>query len=279
MNDLIVWATGWDDDGNKRLASTLLNMGVPNVDTHCDFTKHEPDNYNVCIKESIARGFKYAQFIDSDVEVPHRETILALYNFIASTSDAGSVRPWRSGETPMPYQVPSPWYVDDNTAMMFRLDIGVFFDEEFLFTGWSDLDFGSEIEFRGYKNYNDRRWPVMHNLARSRGHTKSTCLQAMKKRNKLIVDYKWWWCGRENWRGVESFNSTIPVEKRIPTMQQIVSMSNEDQHTLAESIDPEHTQIYRKDQRWPNIPNLAWLNPLIVGYSTRERFRNEYGYG
>jgi len=156
------------------------------------------------------------------------------------------------------------------------LNMGIWFDEELLFTGWSDIDFGSEIEHAGFKNYNDRRYPVRHNLERSVAHSASTFLEAMKKRNKLIVDYKWWKCGRDNWLGVEAYNATLPIEERIPSMNMVAAMSDERQALFADSIHPEHAQIFLKDGEV--MPNLTWKNPLIVGYNHRQVWKEKYGY-
>ncbi len=279
MDDLIVWISGWDAAGNKKLAEQLsLWGGIPHVHTHCDFSKHEPENYNICILESIQAGFKYILFADSDVEFIHQETIPKMYESITGNRypKMGSIRPWRKGEEAQPSFGLEEKYVDDNTAMMFRLDMGVWFDEEFLFTGWSDYDVGLEIEYKGWKNYSDRRYPVKHYMDRSNAHSKSTCLLALKKRNKLILDYKWWMCGRDKWCGIELFNETLPLERRVPTMQQIVAMSDENQHLFSESVSPEHHNIWVKDGH--EDPNLVWENPIIVGYNTRERFEREHGY-
>lgn len=276
MDDLAVWISGWDTEGNEGLARQLVDIGIPHVFTHCDKTKHEPENYNYCIRESIRMGFKYIEFLDSDVEVLHDKTIPTLYERLMSTPKAGSIRPWRCGEHIEPWAVLEDKYVDDNTAMMFRLDMGIWFDEELLFTGWSDVDFGSEIEYAGYRNYSDKRYPVRHDLGRTAEHSKSTFLEAMKKRNKLIVDYKWWKGKRENWSGVEAYNAILPLDERIPSMNMIAAMSDENQRLFADSIHGEHAQIFLKDGEI--MPNLSWKNPLICGYNHRQAWREKYGY-
>ena len=276
MDDLAVWISGWDSVGNKCLAAQLIDWGIPHVFTHCDKTKHEPENYNFCIGRSISLGFKYIEFLDSDVSVLHRETIPKLYEVITTRDRAGSVRPWRFGEAMLASAALEEKYVDDNTAMMFRLDMGLWFDEELLFTGWSDVDAGSEIEYLGYKNFSDRRYPVHHDMSRSCAHSQSTFLEAMKKRNKLIVDYKWWKCGRKDWHGVESYNATLPVDERIPSMNEIAAASDEKQRLFADSVHPEHGQIFLKDGEIH--PNPHWKNPWIVGYNFREQWKERHGY-
>lgn len=280
MNDLAVWVSGWDAEGNERLASQLRSWNIPHVFTWCNFEKHEPQNYNHCIDESVRMGYKYILISDSDVTYAHQETIPAMYDSIINIPQCGSIRPWRQGEKPEPDAKLDLKYVDDNTSMLMRLDIGARYDEIYLFTGWSDLEIGMEIERLGYWNMSDRRWPVSHDPTRSRSHNKSSALDALKKRNKLIHDWKWWGWGYDRWTnsgGLDGFNAEMPIEKRIPSMQQIIAYSNEDQKIWGDSICPEHHQIWVKDHR--ENPNLTWLNPLIVGYSTRDKFCQEHGYG
>lgn len=278
MNDLAVWVLGWNETGNDGLAERLRAWGkVPNVFTYCNYGGGEPENYNHCIRESERMGFQYIMALDSDVEIIHTETIPAMYEWINTHEKAGSIRPWRKGEPAQSqHYPPEVKYVEDSTAMLWRIGIGVYMDEEFAYTGWCDLDLGLQLEQSGYQNYNDRRYPVMHNMDGSNSHSRSSVLQAIKKRNKLLLDFKWYKVGIKNWRGVDSYNRSVPIDERIPTVNQIVAMSNESQELFQQSVSPEHAQIWHKDGRVN--PNLSWRNPLVVGYSTREKFEKEYGY-
>lgn len=276
MDDLIVWVTGWGD--NESLAERLRTWGkIPHVITYQNFGAGESTNYNHMIHLSESQGYRFILVTDTDVNFLHDQTIPKMYEWLRDNNEAGSIRPWRNGEPAQSaHYPPEKKYVEDGTAMMWRLKTGMYYDEEFLFTGWSDLDAGNELEYRGYANYNDRRYPVLHDRAGSNSHVYSSFLNAAKKRNKLILDFKWHLVGRERWAGVECYNSSASLEKRIPTINQLASYSNEQQEAFGQSVSPEHHQIWVKDHH--DNPNLVWMNPVIVGYSTREKFEREYGY-
>lgn len=274
MNDLSVFVVGWRN--NDPLAHQLREQGIPHVFTYCDHYKGEAEVYNWCFRESERLGYKYVLITDSDVSFLHRETIPKMYEWMEKTPNAGSIRPWRKGERPEPYVLPEEKYIDDSTATMFRLGIGAYMDEEFVYTGWADLDLGVEIESLGYKNYNDRRYPVSHNMDGSNRHSQSSIIQAIKKANKLRLDFKRYKVGINNWKGTKAYNDSVSPEERIPTMNQLVYYSDEDQKLFQESVSPEHHQIWVKDGHIN--PNLTWKNPVIVGYSTRDLFEKEHGY-
>lgn len=278
MNDLATWCVGWNIAGNEQLAEHLRNWGgIPHVFTYCNYAGSEAQNYNRVIRESEGMGFNYILVVDSDVVFNYRETIPEMYKWLAENPKAGSIRPWRKGEPAQSqHYPPEVKYVEDGTALMWRLKTGMYYDEEFAFTGWSDLDAGNELDHLGYVNYSDRRYPVLHDMTGSNNHVNSSCLNALKKRNKLILDFKWHLVGRKNWRGVEAYNETALLEKRIPTVNQIISYTNEQQEMFGQSCSPEHMQIWIKDSH--ENPNLVWLNPIIVGYSTREEFERTHGY-
>ena len=279
MNDLAVWIIGWDESGNERIAGRLRTWGaIPNVFTYTNYAGGEAENYNHCIRWSEEHGYKYMMGLDADVEIIHDKTIPEMYKWISSTPDCGSIRPCREGEeAQVSSYPPQVKYVDDGTALMWRLGIGAYWCEEMPFTGWCDLEFGKELEYLGYKNYHDRRWPVSHSRVGSNSHGSSNILQALKKRNKLLHDIKWYVVGRANWKGIEVYNATVPVEKRIPTVNQLVAYSNIDQDRFNQSVHPEHIPIFIKDNR-KEWPNLYWENPIICGRDTRVEFFNKYGY-
>jgi hypothetical protein len=278
MDDLAVWIIGWNEKGNEQLAERLRNWGgVPHVFTYTNYAEGESTNYNRCIRWSEENGFKYMMALDADVEVRYSETIPEMYKFLIITEKAGSIRPWRKGEeAQVSSYPPEEKYIEDGTALMWRINTGIYWSEELPYTGWQDLEFGCEMTYHGYKHYNDRRYPVYHNMAGSNAHSVSSILQAIKKRNKLIHDVKWYAVGRGNWQGVEAYNASVPLEKRIPTVNQLMCYSNEDQERFQQSISPEHHQIWVKDNH--ANPNLCWENPIVVGYSTRERFQQTHGY-
>lgn len=277
MNDLAVWIIGWDEAGNDRLADRLRTWGgIPNVFTYSNFSGGESENYNHCIRQSEERGFQFMMGLDADVEIIYQQTIPEMHKWISTTSDCGTIRPWREGEHCLPNAPVEVKYIDDGTALMWRMSTKIYWSEELMFTGWSDLEFGKEMEYHGYKNYHDRRWPVNHKRDGSHRHSSSNILQAIKKRNKLIHDVKWYIVGRDKWQGVEIYNLSVPIEKRIPTINQLVSYSNEDQDRFNQSVSPEHHPIWVKDGH--ENPNFVWKNPVIVGYSTREEFERSHGY-
>jgi hypothetical protein len=276
MDDLAVWVTGWGN--NEAFAERLKKEHeLPRVFTYQNFGAGEAENYNRMIESSERLGFRFILVTDTDVEFPHQETIPKMYEWLRDNDKAGSIRPWRNGEPAQSaHYPPDKKYVEDGTAMMWRLRTGMYYDEEFLFTGWLDLDAGNELEHLGYTNYSDRRWPVLHDRAGSNSHVHSSFLNAAKKRNKLILDFKWYLVGRDRWEGADRYNASVSVERRIPTINQLAAYSNVQQDIFGQSISPEHHQIWVKDGH--ENPNLVWMNPLIVGYSTRDEFDKEHGY-
>lgn len=280
MKDLAVWCIGWNEKGNETLAEKLRNWGgVPNVFTYCNYSAGESANYNHVIRESERMGFGYILVTDSDVQFLYRETIPAMYEFLTSNyyPNMGSIRPWRKGEEKQDQQYPPERkYLEDGTALMWRLNTGAYYDTEFSFTAWGDYDFGNELQYLGYGNYSDRRYPVMHDMAGSNSHNKSSALNALKKRNKLLLDTKWYFVGRDKWHGVEAYNATVPIEKRIPTVNQIIAYSNENQELFQSSVSVEHHDIWVKDGR--QNPNSVWSNPVITGINTRDLWEQQYGY-
>lgn len=203
MNDLVVYVTGWGD--NESLARKIRDFGVPHVFTFCDRYHGESENYNHCFREAEANGFNFILITDSDVDFRCSQTIPEMYKSISEHGDWGSIRPWRQGEHAIPSGHVFEKYMEDGTAAIWRLRVA-YCDEEFLFTGWMDYDLGNEMQYHGYKNMNDRRYPVLHDMRGSNAHSRSPILQALKKRNKLILDNKWWVVGRRDWRGVEAYN-------------------------------------------------------------------------
>lgn len=279
MNDLACWIMGWNEAGNERLAERLRGWGnVPNVFTRCCFYMSEAQNYDYVMRWSEQNDFHYILVADSDIEFLHRETIPKMYEWLSSNKDAGSIRPWRKGEPAQPSQYPPDVkYIEDGSALMWRLNTGAYYDQEYAFTAWGDMDFGEELEYRGFKNYSDRRYPVMHDMTGSNSHGRSSALNALKKRNKLIYDFKWWLIGRDKWQGVEAYNATVPIEKRIPTVNQIIAYSDEDQELFQSQVSVEHHRIWMKDSR--KNPNLeTWENPVITGIRTRDIWEVEHGY-
>ena len=97
MNDLAVFIIGWDEAGIQRLAAQLKGY-VPSVFTYTNVYHSESENYNHCIRLAEEKSFHYMMGLDADVEVIYKETVPMLYEWITTTPDCGSVRPWRNGE-------------------------------------------------------------------------------------------------------------------------------------------------------------------------------------
>lgn len=276
MDDTLVVVTSWDVGANDRLANTFRAWKYPHVETVCDKTNHESVTLNKIIRGARDRGFKYLALADADIRYDHEQTIRLMRDYLESHPASGVIRPWCQGENAGSNHDVTEKYIEDGTGWVFRLDMGGWtptFDEEFLGTGWSDMDIGMEIAHRGFKTMHDRRYPVFHKAG---GTTKNPFITAVGKRNKLILDFKWHKVGRDRWQGVEWYNSTVPDDEKIPTFFELMSWRTDDLERFQQSISPEHAQIFKKDVR--ENPNLIWHNPLLVGYSTREKFHTEHGY-
>jgi len=175
------------------------------------------------------------------------------------------------GELAEPDAVPYEFYLQDGTALLLRLDINGWlpaFDEEFLFTGWSDLDIGENIKHHGGLVMNDKRYPVKHDLGNTRRRAQCSYLMAMERRSRLILSLKWFVVGIQKWHGVDDYNKTVPRIKQVPSMYELATYTDDDLETWWRSIHPEHPQIWRMDKELDPVD--YWENPILGGRNIRE---------
>jgi hypothetical protein len=272
MEDLAIYIMDWDEEGIAAMKEQFMGWGYPNIFSRCDRTKHETENMNLTHLAAAEAGFKYYHMANADVVYNHQETIPALYDYIKERPDVGAIHPWVQGEEPLPHAVPYDAYLQDATGITLRLNMNGWvpvYDEEYLGTGWSDLDLGEEILYRGFRILNDRRWPVRHNMGNTKRRDEKSFLKALERRSRLILSAKWWWVGRADWKGAEAYNATVPVEKQIPSMNLLMNYTDTELETFWRSIHPEHPQIRRQSNTIDH--NDYWENPIIVGYSTRDK--------
>lgn len=275
MRDLAIWVLGWDDEGVARQVKMFQSQGYPNVFYLVDRNHHETENLNRTIDMTAERGLKFWHMANDDVEYLCPETIPAMYDYIKARPDVGAIHPWIEGERPEPLAEPYDFYLQDATAILARVEINGWmlqWDEEFLFTGWSDLSLSFEINRHGGKIMNDRRYPVKHNLGNTKRRSQKPFLMAMERRNRLILTAKYDIVGVEKWRGVEEYNKTIPREKQIPTMFEIANYTAEEQELLWRSVVYEHPPIYKMNGEID--PTMYWENPVITGRNIREMWES-----
>jgi len=207
---------------------------------------------------------------NDDVEYRYAETIPAMYDWLETHPDTGLIHPWTRGEEADPYAIPYDFYVQDATGVTVRLDLNghlPLFDEEYLYVGWADLDYGEIIKHLGFRTVNDRRFPVKHDLGNSSARSKKSFLMAMERRNRLILSAKWWIVGIDKWRGIEAYNQSLPPHKKIPTQNELANYTNEQLEQFWRSIHFEHPQIHKMNGTLD--PNEYWENPVLGGRNMR----------
>lgn len=199
-------------------------------------------------------GYDYAWLLTPDLIISYPETPYQMAEWLDEHPDVAVLIPNREGE-PRNFGGFEPYdkYLADGTAMIFRLSIGIRFDEEFIFTGWSDLDFGNEVEYQGYKVQVDPRTSVIKR-ATPYGSW-SSFRAAYNARNRLLLEAKWHWAGRDGWRGVENWNEQNP-ERKIPSMFELAWYSETRLDKFAEGVNMEHPQILIKDGQ--DSGNVDW---------------------
>lgn len=200
--------------------------------------------------------FEYLWFLTSDLEIMYPETPHLMIDYMQRNPEVGAMMPNREGERYVGGHGPYKKYLEDGTALMYRMSVGARYDEELLFTGWSDLDFGGEIEKAGYEIWVDPRTCV--NKHPTPYGSWSAFRIAYNARNRLILEAKWYWCGRGKWAGVESWNVNNP-ERRIPTVFELAFWDEQRLERFAKSVNMEHPQILIKDGQ--DSGNINWRCP------------------
>ena len=288
MNDLAIWILDWDEEGIQKMKEQF-EAWYPDagIFTYCNRNADETTNMNHSVKESARMGFAYYHMANADVVYRYQETIPILYKWLVEHSDTALIHPFTQGEDAQPFADPYEFYLQDATGATYRLDMTdtrtgekwlPLYDEEYLATGWSDLDFGEEIMWRtGLILMNDRRYPVKHIMGNTRRRDQKSYLKAMERRNRLILQAKWHWAGRDNWKGVEAYNTTVQLSKKIPTRFELMNYTDDELQKFWRSVCPEHPRIWQMDGRLD--PNDFWDNPIVTGYDSRKKFQDKYGYG
>lgn len=186
----------------------------------------------------------YAYFV-TDEEIIYPETVRWMAEWLDEHPDVGLIRPNIEGE-PRNFGGYEPYdkYLSDGTSIIIRKSTGVRFDEEFLFTGWSDLDIGEEMMHQGFKVQVDPRTSVLKQPTHYANF--STFRKGYNARNRLLLEAKWYWCGRDDWQGVDEWNKQNPI-MAIPTIFELAWWSDQRLEDFAESVNMEHPQILIKD--------------------------------
>lgn len=202
---------------------------------------HEPKVLNEMIRYCDT---DYLWFIHPDDQILDSRTPYTLAEYLDDNPQVGAVLPDVSGEQPY-WRKPESWYLKDNTCTMYRMSVGAKFDEDFIFTGWNDIDFGEEIIRRGFEVH------LPHNVSVLKNNTSygswSSFRSAYNARNRLLLEAKWYWVGIERWGGVAVYNTVCADDRQIPTMFELGWWAEERLNSFADSVMMEHPQILLKD--------------------------------
>lgn len=227
----------------------------------CDgFVISEFDHETVLLNKAIELcNRKYLWFLTTDLDIMYPDTPYLMVEWMEAHPEVGAMIPNRQGERFVGGRMPYKKYLEDNTAMMYRMSVGARFDEEFFLTGWSDLDFGESIEAAGFEVWVDPRTCV--NKHPTLYGSWPTFRSAYNARNRLLLEAKWYWCGIENWKGVDVWNAANP-DRRIPTIYELAFWGEQTLIKFAESVNHEHPQILIKDGQ--DSGNTDWRFDAIL---------------
>lgn len=248
----------WVQSQNEKEARDYADYvqdfcGVPSHPI-CDLG-HESDVLNKAI--NLCQS-DYVWFLTPDVELLYPETPMQAQEWMKCHPTVGVICPNREGE---PRYVGGRWpydkYLADNTAIIYCKEVGAYFDPDFMFAGWNDLDFGYEVEYRGFKVQVDPRTSVRKSFTAYGSW--SSFRRAYNARNRLVLEAKWYWVGRDRWQGVEAYNETASRERRIPGLFELNWWSEERLEALTVSVNHEHPQIMLRGGNDPG--NLDWRLP------------------
>jgi DNA-binding Lrp family transcriptional regulator len=235
----------WDEDKAKKYAKYVRN--VTGVDT---FLITDKDHETVLLNQAIdICEAPYLWFLTPDVALPYMDILDRLLQVMQEFPRVGVVLPNRQNDVGVGGLAPYKKYLADGTAMLYRVDCTiskqVWFDEEFIFTGWNDLDFGSTVEAAGYEVWVDPRTAV-HKKETAYGSF-SWFRMAYNIANRLHFEAKWYWYEGE-WPGLWIYNQFCPRNKRIPTAFDLAWWPEEKLKAFVGSIiEMEHPQILIKD--------------------------------
>ena len=201
---------------------------------------------------------EFLWFLTPDVDLIYPDTPVLMAEWMKAHPQVGVVCPNREGEQPYTGgRWPFNKYLADNTAILYRMSVGARFDNDFIFAGWNDLDFGLEVEWRGYSVQVDPRISVNKHFTTYGSW--SSFRSAVNARNRLVLEAKWYWNRRDNWQGVDAYNATAPEDRRIPHMCELSWWSEERLNALTASVNHEHPQIMLTGGDDPG--NRGWRMP------------------
>jgi hypothetical protein len=253
--NLEAWIFSWDVPKAEEYARQVGDLC--DVETHilCRYD-HESSVFNEAIRRCKT---DYIWLLTVDVDIIYPQTASLMVEYLEHNGTVGVLCPNREGEAPyVGGRWPYDKYLADNTAIVYRRSVGAEFDPEYVFAGWNDLDFGEEVKWRGHKVQVDPRISVNKHFTPYGSWTGFR--RAFNARNRLLLEAKWCWVGRENWQGVDYYNEKAPPEARIPTMFEMSCWSEEYCQKFADSVNHEHPQLLLGEEG--NDPgNLKWRMP------------------
>lgn len=256
----------WDEDIAKEYAHYVSHKVGCTAIVQTD-KGHETALLNQAIAQCDA---EFLWFLTPDVGLPD-SYILELLLQVFDNPKVGVVLPNRQNDIGVGGNVPYLKYLADGTAMLYRTSVRAHFDEEFIFTGWSDLDFGCEVERRGYEVWVDPRTAV-HKQETAYGSW-SAFRNAYNARNRLLYEVKWFWpepggfgktnrvsvlVKKTNRLALEKYNNNCDSNKRIPTMFELAWWPEERLQAFADSIYMEHPWVLMKDDDPRGSGNMEW---------------------
>lgn len=201
---------------------------------------------------------EFLWFLTPDIKLPHPGVLDSILDVMTIKPEIGVVLPNRQNDIGVGGKEPYKKVLENGTAQLYRMSVGARFDKEFIFTGWNDLDFGNEVERRGYEVWVDPRTAVEHFTAYG---SWSAFRNAYDARNRLLLEAKWYWpeawagsltdgqhwpqveMQERNWRGLETYNQTCAPNRRIPTIFELAWWSTEKLQAFVASVEMEHPYI------------------------------------
>jgi hypothetical protein len=234
----------WDRDKAHAMAEDVKALFAIQSHIVCD-QDHETALLNRGL--DLASKAEYVWFLDPGLEFVHGDVLRLMVDWLDARPKVGLMVPNREAEPANDALKPFTHYLADGSAFLYRNSVQARFDEEFIFTGWSDLDFGESVRDLGYVIQVDPRRSI-HKRWTAYGDW-SSFRRAYDARNRLLLEAKWYWSVDpshgilvRDWRGVEDWNERHP-ERRIPTMFEMAWWGELAQNAFAESVYMEHPQI------------------------------------
>jgi DNA-binding Lrp family transcriptional regulator len=246
----------WDVERARKYAKYVQE--ATGVDT---FLVTDKNHETILLNQAIDMcDAPYLWFLTPDVALPYLDILDRLLQVMKEFPQVGVVLPNRQNDVGVGGNIPYKKYLADGTAMLYRVECGMWFDEEFIFTGWNDLDFGLMLEANDYEVWVDPRTAV-HKQETSYGSW-SSHRRAYNAANRLHLEAKWYWHEGE-WPGLKIYNEFCPKDKRIPTAFDLAWWSEERLNAFADSVkEMEHPQILIKDGGHSGNIDWEFLNEL-----------------